>query len=329
MLRLSISIAIALVVTLISVSTTLYAQSLDVTVDYDGSYAVFTIVLPDPFTDGNEDNFSLVFDADSDGITDRLISYHANLGSHYPGSYWGMQDERVTCPRGVGCTGPIDDPCLGPLWHSCWEAVPGGWLVSESGLQTFTVGVPYGYLGGPGSEFRYAVWAHKQSTELTPPWTLQYPDGSIFGYWESSEFFARGTIPAGAPPTPTPTPSNGNGGNGEGAGCFIATAAYGSYLDSHVEALRNFRDSYMVTNPVGSALASAYYKLSPPVAEFIENHPTLKPIVRVGLLPAVAMSTVAVNTTSAEKVAMVGSLALVSVALAVWLSRRRGKRIIS
>ena len=112
-------------------------------------------------------------------------------------------------------------------------------------------------------------------------------------------------------------------------GCFIATAAYGSYLDGHVQTLRDFRDQYLVTNPVGSALVSAYYKLSPPVAGFIDDHPTLKPIVRVGLLPAVALSTVAVNTTSAQKTAIVGSLALVSVALAVWLSRRRDKGVMS
>ena len=114
-----------------------------------------------------------------------------------------------------------------------------------------------------------------------------------------------------------------------GGGCFIATAAYGSYLDSHVDTLRDFRDQYLVDNPVGQALVSTYYKLSPPVAEFIDDHPALKPIVRVGLLPAVAMSTVAVNTTLAHKIAIVGSLALVSVALAVWLSRRRGKGVIS
>ncbi|TET18357.1 MAG: hypothetical protein E3J81_00485, partial [Dehalococcoidia bacterium] len=123
--------------------------------------------------------------------------------------------------------------------------------------------------------------------------------------------------PEQAPPSPP--------GEEGGGGCFIATAAYGSYLDSHVETLRNFRDSYMLTNPVGSALVSAYYKLSPPVAEFIDDHPTLKPIVRTALLPAVAMSTVAVNTTSAEKIAIVGSLALVSVALAAWARKRRGK----
>jgi hypothetical protein len=108
-----------------------------------------------------------------------------------------------------------------------------------------------------------------------------------------------------------------------GEGCFIATAAYGSYLDSHVETLRNFRDSYMVNNPVGKALVSAYYEVSPPVAEFIDDHPTLKSIVRVGLLPAVAVSTVAVNTTSAEKMAIVGVLLLVST-LAVVLMRIKG-----
>jgi hypothetical protein len=107
--------------------------------------------------------------------------------------------------------------------------------------------------------------------------------------------------------------------------CFIATAAYGSYLDSHVQTLRDFRDTYLVTNPVGSSLVSTYYKLSPPVAKFIDEHPALKPIVRVALMPAVALSTVAVSTTLAQKIAILGSLALVSVVLAVWLRKRQGK----
>ena len=50
-----------------------------------------------------------------------------------------------------------------------------------------------------------------------------------------------------------------------------------------------------------------------------------EPIVRVGLLPAVAMSTIVVNTTPAEKMAIVGLVVLVSMALAVWATRWRSR----
>jgi hypothetical protein len=108
-------------------------------------------------------------------------------------------------------------------------------------------------------------------------------------------------------------------------GCFIATAAYGTPMAEEIEILRGFRDEYLLTNPVGKALVEFYYTVSPPIAEFITEHPSLKPIVRAGLVPATAMSTVAVNTTPAEKTATAGLLALVSAALAVWTTRRRGK----
>jgi len=107
--------------------------------------------------------------------------------------------------------------------------------------------------------------------------------------------------------------------------CFIATAAYGTPMAGEIEILRQFRDEYLLTNPLGQALVGLYYRFSPPIAEFITEHPSLKPIVRVGLLPAVAMSATVVNTTLAEKAAVIGLLVLVSVALAVWAIRRRGR----
>ena len=88
--------------------------------------------------------------------------------------------------------------------------------------------------------------------------------------------------------------------------------------------LRQFRDEYLLTNPPGRLFVSVYYRSSPPLANFIDDHPALKPLVRAGLSPAVALTTVAVNTTSAEKLAIVGGLALVSLALATWLRRRAG-----
>jgi hypothetical protein len=110
-----------------------------------------------------------------------------------------------------------------------------------------------------------------------------------------------------------------------GGFCFIATAAYGTPMAEEIENLREFRDGYLLTNPLGQALVDLYYRVSPPMAEFITEHPSLKPIVRAGLLPAVAMSTIAVNTTLTAKATIVSLLVLVSVALAVWTVRRRGR----
>jgi len=171
----------------------------------------------------------------------------------------------------------------------------------------------------PGSKWDLLADAVENNPELIPPGFLVTDEDGDPVEIRLMTLLSAADITV--EPGPTPPPSEG--------GCFVATAAYGSYLDSHVETLRDFRDSYMLTNPVGSALVSAYYKLSPPVAEFIDDHPTLKPIVRVGLLPAVAMSMVAVSTTSAEKVAIVGGLALVSALAVVWMRRRRGKGVIS
>jgi hypothetical protein len=92
-----------------------------------------------------------------------------------------------------------------------------------------------------------------------------------------------------------------------------------------VQILRDFRDGYMLTNPVGKTLVEFYYRLSPPIAEFITEHPSLKPVVRAGLIPAVAISAIVVNTTPVEKIAIAGLLVLLSVALALWATRRRGK----
>ena len=62
--------------------------------------------------------------------------------------------------------------------------------------------------------------------------------------------------------------------------CFLATAAYGTPASEKVDLLRQFRDELLLKNPAGRALVAVYYKLSPPIAEFISQHQTLRTVVR-------------------------------------------------
>jgi hypothetical protein len=81
--------------------------------------------------------------------------------------------------------------------------------------------------------------------------------------------------------------SGGGGGGGGGGGCFIATAAYGSFLDPHVVTLRVFRDRYLTGNRIGRAFIAAYYAWSPPAARIIARHETARAATRLVLAPVV------------------------------------------
>ena len=69
--------------------------------------------------------------------------------------------------------------------------------------------------------------------------------------------------------------------------CFIATAAFGSYLDSHVIVLRNFRDTILLKSNLGRWFVSEYYQHSPAIASIIRANPILKWVTRVLLTPII------------------------------------------
>lgn len=77
--------------------------------------------------------------------------------------------------------------------------------------------------------------------------------------------------------------------------CFIATAAFGSHMEPHVKILREFRDSFLLTNTVGKAFVGLYYTCSPSIADFIARHSNLRVMARLILLPLVGVSWVALN----------------------------------
>jgi hypothetical protein len=101
----------------------------------------------------------------------------------------------------------------------------------------------------------------------------------------TSDFVIAATSPEldGSEPLRNP----GFNGGGGGGGCFIATAAYGTPMAKQINLLRNYRDSQLLTNPVGAAFVDSYYRLSPPIADIIAAHPILKSAVRVALTPVI------------------------------------------
>lgn len=102
--------------------------------------------------------------------------------------------------------------------------------------------------------------------------------------------------------------------------CFIATAAYGSFLDPHVTALRNFRDQHLLTNAAGRAFVTFYYRHSPPIANFIADSTLLRAITRAVLAPIVY--------------AVIYPLAAMAVAMAltaviIWQRQRRRRALLN
>ena len=102
--------------------------------------------------------------------------------------------------------------------------------------------------------------------------------------------------------------------------CFIATAAYGSYQAPYVKLLREFRDEYLLTHTLGKVLVDIYYTVSPPLAHFIAQHESIKAMVRILLLPCIALAFFFV------KLGAGGKLLVILMGITMGWASRRGMR---
>lgn len=146
------------------------------------------------------------------------------------------------------------------------------------------------------TETRYEIWKAVASSELhlwatLPPDTTSYTDtaiesGTTYSYMvrvvnndgHSDSNTVSATTPAGDDDDDTDI----------WISCFIATAVYQDPFHPDVQALREFRDEYLLTSPAGRAFVSVYYRYSPPVADIIAGHEALRAPLRALFIPVAA-----------------------------------------
>ena len=83
------------------------------------------------------------------------------------------------------------------------------------------------------------------------------------------------------------TQSAGGEASSSGGACFIATAAFGSYRAPEVILLQKFRDRILLASAPGRLFVEAYYRVSPPIADFIGHYDSLKRATRLALKPLI------------------------------------------
>ena len=73
-------------------------------------------------------------------------------------------------------------------------------------------------------------------------------------------------------------------------GCSIATVTMGTELQGRIAVLQSFRDKYLINSALGKAFVTAYYKYSPPIADYLAERDWLRRSVRIMLLPIIGLA---------------------------------------
>jgi serine protease len=129
------------------------------------------------------------------------------------------------------------------------------------------------------------------------------------------------------PPPPPPPPVDGGGGGGGGGGCFIATAAFGSPLEKHVQILRDFRDRILLNSAAGKAFVNFYYEASPPIARTIAQNEGLRLMTRASLMPVVGVAYLTLLWGGAATLFFLITMVLIFVAIIRTIRRKLTRKL--
>ena len=141
---------------------------------------------------------------------------------------------------------------------------------------------PFTYVHRYDTDPDYAEWFDAAFPELTIEQAAGYVRPKVQPCAPGTEMVDGACTPIKS--TPVPKPSVG--------GCLIATAAYGTELAPQVQALREIRDSSLLTTASGSSFMAAfngvYYSFSPTVADWERQSPELRAAIRALIAPMLA-----------------------------------------
>ena len=162
----------------------------------------------------------------------------------------------------------------------------------------FLVGDGYGTFTKPGEEqinlFGQAVLAAASAflaDDDDSDALLAHFEASehAFEKWMAQEGIEPGNLKAPGPEAakpplqPASELSKKDASAGSSGGCYVATAVYGSYDAPQVRSLRRFRDEELATSAIGRAFVRLYYKVSPPMAEYLAGATRLNRLIRRAL----------------------------------------------
>lgn len=213
------------------------------------------------------------------------IPYYYTIWAYYGGTLQQIEEDKISPARYAytnsppyrpECLSPTDgaeDISLTPLLKATGFVDPDNDSHNASRWQI-----------ARDSSFNNIVWdkTTSPSTQTTvPSGVLSY---STRYYWRVSYQDEKGLWSEWAVPWSFTTKERTSGGGG-GGGCFIATAAFGSPLERHVQIFREFRDKRLLKNRWGRTFVRWYYRHSPGYAEIVRKRSVVRIVVKGILIP--------------------------------------------